>query len=108
MNAIAAPEAAVVLQPIRSVKMLTMGEQKKIIPMPKDPTHAADGRGEEGEEKFSLGGGGGQLSNQRDNAQVLKKKKRERKGKGGNSLPQLMMKDEVLPPTENKTRMANP
>lgn len=42
MKAMAAPEAAVVLQPIRSVKMLTMGEQKKIMPMAKEPTHARE------------------------------------------------------------------
>lgn len=43
MKAMAAPEAAVVRHPIRSVKMLTMGEQKKTIPMPMDPTKAAGG-----------------------------------------------------------------
>lgn len=42
MKAMAAPVAAVVLQPIRSVKMLTMGEQKKIMPMAKEPTHAVE------------------------------------------------------------------
>jgi len=42
MKAMVAPEAAVVLQPIRSVKMLTMGEQKKIMPMAKEPTHARE------------------------------------------------------------------
>lgn len=42
MKAMAAPKAAVVLQPIRSVKMLTMGEQKKIMPMAKEPTHARE------------------------------------------------------------------
>lgn len=42
MKAMAAPEAAVVLQPMRSVKMLTMGEQKKIMPMAKEPTHARE------------------------------------------------------------------
>lgn len=42
MKAMAAPEAAVVLQPIRSVKMLTIGEQKKIMPMAKEPTHAGE------------------------------------------------------------------
>lgn len=44
MKAMAAPEAAVVLHPIRSVKMLTMGEQKKLIPMPSDPTPAVEGK----------------------------------------------------------------
>lgn len=43
MKAMAAPEAAVVLQPIRSVKMLTMGEQKNTIPMPRAPIQAAEG-----------------------------------------------------------------
>lgn len=42
MKAMAAPVAAVVLQPSRSVKMLTMGEQKKIIPMAREPTHAGE------------------------------------------------------------------
>lgn len=42
MKAMAAPKAAVVLQPIRSVKMLTIGEQKKIMPMAKEPTHAGE------------------------------------------------------------------
>lgn len=37
----AAPPTAVVLQPRMSVQMLTMGEQKKIIPMESEPTHAA-------------------------------------------------------------------
>lgn len=37
----AAPPTAVILQPRMSVKMLTMGEQKKIIPMESEPTHAA-------------------------------------------------------------------
>lgn len=36
-----APPTAVTLQPRMSVKMLTMGEQKKIIPMEREPTHAA-------------------------------------------------------------------
>lgn len=40
MKATVAPEAAVALQPIRSVKILTMGEQKNIIPMARAPTHA--------------------------------------------------------------------
>lgn len=42
MKAMVAPMAAVVLQPSRSVKMLTMGEQKKIMPMAKEPTHARE------------------------------------------------------------------
>lgn len=42
MKAMVAPMAAVVLQPMRSVKMLTMGEQKKIIPMAREPTHAGE------------------------------------------------------------------
>ncbi|TNN85436.1 hypothetical protein EYF80_004458 [Liparis tanakae] len=37
----AAPATAVILQPKMSVKTLTMGEQKKIIPMEREPTHAA-------------------------------------------------------------------
>lgn len=37
----AAPPTAVILQPRMSVQMLTMGEQKKIIPMESEPTHAA-------------------------------------------------------------------
>lgn len=37
----AAPPTAVTLQPRTSVKTLTMGEQKKIIPMLREPTHAA-------------------------------------------------------------------
>lgn len=37
----AAPATAVTLQPKMSVKTLTMGEQKKIIPMLREPTHAA-------------------------------------------------------------------
>lgn len=40
----AAPPTAVTLQPSRSVKTLTMGEQKKIIPMDREPTHAAGQR----------------------------------------------------------------
>ena len=40
----AAPPTAVTLQPSRSVKTLTMGEQKKIIPMEREPTHAAGQR----------------------------------------------------------------
>lgn len=42
MKAMVAPMAAVVLQPSRSVKILTMGEQKKIMPMAKEPTHARE------------------------------------------------------------------
>lgn len=38
---IAAPPTAVILQPRMSVKTLTMGEQKKIIPMEREPTQAA-------------------------------------------------------------------
>lgn len=48
MKAMVAPMAAVVLQPILSVKMLTMGEQKKIIPMAREPTHAGE-REQEGD-----------------------------------------------------------
>lgn len=40
----AAPPTAVTLQPRMSVKTLTMGEQKKIIPMEREPTHAAGDR----------------------------------------------------------------
>lgn len=36
-----APPTAVILQPKISVKTLTMGEQKKIIPMEREPTSAA-------------------------------------------------------------------
>lgn len=36
----AAPPMAVILQPSMSVTTLTMGEQKKIIPMEREPTHA--------------------------------------------------------------------
>lgn len=42
----AAPPTAVTLQPKMSVKMLTMGEQKKIIPMEREPTQAAGDRGD--------------------------------------------------------------
>lgn len=38
----AAPPTAVILQPRMSVKTLTMGEQKKIIPMESEPTHAEE------------------------------------------------------------------
>lgn len=48
----AAPPTAVILQPRMSVKTLTMGEQKKIIPMESEPTHA------EGTEKHKLRGQG--------------------------------------------------
>lgn len=40
IRATAAPPTAVILQPKMSVKMLTMGEQKKIIPMDSEPTQA--------------------------------------------------------------------
>lgn len=60
MKAMVAPMAAVVLQPIRSVKMLTMGEQKKIIPMAREPTHAGEreekGDGEGGTSNRGWGG----------------------------------------------------
>lgn len=39
-NPTAAPMTAVFRQPNRSVKMLTIGQQKKIIPMEREPTHA--------------------------------------------------------------------
>lgn len=42
MKASAAPPTAVFLQPKRSVNMLTTGEQKKIMPMAKAPTQAAE------------------------------------------------------------------
>lgn len=38
----AAPAVAVILQPKRSVNILTMGEQKKIMPIDRAPTHAAE------------------------------------------------------------------
>ena len=44
MKATAAPAVAVILQPKRSVNTLTMGEQKKIIPIDRAPTHAAEKR----------------------------------------------------------------
>lgn len=37
----AAPPTAVTRHPRTSVKTLTIGEQKKIIPMEREPTHAA-------------------------------------------------------------------
>lgn len=37
----ALPATAVTLQPKMSVKTLTMGEQKKIMPMEREPTQAA-------------------------------------------------------------------
>lgn len=40
MNPIAAPTTAVFRQPNMSVKMLTIGQQKKIIPMERELTHA--------------------------------------------------------------------
>lgn len=43
-RATAAPPTAVILQPKISVKMLTIGEQKKIMPMAREPTHAAGDR----------------------------------------------------------------
>lgn len=42
IKATAAPQTAVFLQPKRSVNMLTTGEQKKIIPMARAPTKAAE------------------------------------------------------------------
>lgn len=42
MNATNAPLTAVFLQPKRSVKMLTTGEQRKIIPMARAPTQARE------------------------------------------------------------------
>lgn len=43
IKASAAPLTAVFLQPKWSVNMLTTGEQKKIMPMAKAPTQAAEG-----------------------------------------------------------------
>lgn len=63
MKAMAAPEAAVVLQPIRSVKMLTMGEQKKIMPMAKEPTHARE-REKKGDGQGGTSNGGQEGNNQ--------------------------------------------
>lgn len=60
MKAMAAPEAAVVLQPIRSVKMLTMGEQKKIMPMAKEPTHAREREKRGNSQDIKQGPGGEQ------------------------------------------------
>lgn len=40
-NPTAAPMTAVFRQPNMSVKTLTIGQQKKIIPMEIEPTHAA-------------------------------------------------------------------
>lgn len=45
-RATAAPPTAVTRQPRRSVKMLTMGEQKKIMPMEREPTQAEGHTGE--------------------------------------------------------------
>lgn len=42
MKAMAAPAVAVIRQPKRSVNILTMGEQKKIMPIERAPTHAAE------------------------------------------------------------------
>lgn len=42
MKATAAPAVAVIRQPKRSVNILTMGEQKKIMPIERAPTHAAE------------------------------------------------------------------
>lgn len=39
-NPTAAPPTAVIRQPRRSVNTLTIGEQKKIIPIDREPTHA--------------------------------------------------------------------
>lgn len=47
MNATAAPVVAVIRQPKRSVNILTMGEQKKIMPMARAATHAAEKRSTE-------------------------------------------------------------
>lgn len=47
MKATAAPVVAVIRQPKRSVNILTMGEQKKIMPMARAPTHAAEKRSTE-------------------------------------------------------------
>lgn len=44
MKATAAPAVAVIRQPKRSVNILTMGEQKKIMPIERAPTHAAEKR----------------------------------------------------------------
>lgn len=41
-KATAAPQMAVFLQPKWSVNMLTTGEQRKIMPMARDPTQAAE------------------------------------------------------------------
>lgn len=45
VNPTAAPTTAVFRQPYMSVKMLTIGLQKKIIPMDREFTHAAKGEG---------------------------------------------------------------
>jgi hypothetical protein len=50
MNPTAAPTTAVLRQPNMSVKTLTMGQQKKIMPMDSEPTHA----GEEEEEHYNI------------------------------------------------------
>lgn len=50
----AAPPTAVTLQPSRSVKTLTTGEQKKIIPMEREPTHAAGQRERERDTRVRL------------------------------------------------------
>jgi hypothetical protein len=47
MKATAAPVVAVIRQPKRSVNILTMGEQKKIMPIARAPTHAAEKRSTE-------------------------------------------------------------
>lgn len=47
MKATAAPVVAVIRQPKRSVNILTMGEQKKIMPMARAPTQAAEKRSTE-------------------------------------------------------------
>jgi hypothetical protein len=44
MKATAAPAVAVIRQPKRSVNILTIGEQKKIMPIARAPTHAAEKR----------------------------------------------------------------
>lgn len=47
MKATAAPVVAVIRQPKRSVNILTMGEQKKIMPMARAATHAVEKRSTE-------------------------------------------------------------
>lgn len=47
MKATAAPVVAVIRQPKRSVNILTIGEQKKIMPMARAATHAGEKRSRE-------------------------------------------------------------